>query len=57
MAREEAQVSKIRDLIKERNKKRGETSRLKQKPPAAKRRKLDEDSYEDGQEQARDTKD
>ena len=38
MAREEVQVSKIRELIKERNIKRGETSRIKQKPPATKRR-------------------
>ena len=42
MAREEIQVSKIRDLIKERNRQRAETNRIKQKPPAAKRRKLDE---------------
>ena len=51
MAREEMQVSKIRDLIKERNRQRGLTNRIKQKPPAAKRRKIDDKNYEEGQEQ------
>ena len=57
MAREETQVSKIRELIKERNRQRGETSRIKQKPPPAKRRKLDANIYEDGQEDSRGTQD
>ena len=51
MAREENQVSKIRELVKERNRLRGEINRIHQKAPAPKRRKL-EDAYETGIEQA-----
>ena len=40
MAKEDAQVNKIRELNKERNKERGERHRIHQKAPAPKRRKL-----------------
>ena len=53
MAREEAQVSKIRELIKERNKKRGQAQRPSKTAPAPKRRKLEDDVYEARQEQTR----
>ena len=36
------QVSRIRELIKARNKKRGQTNRIQRKPPPAKRRKPNE---------------
>ena len=45
MEREETQVGKIRELIKKRNKERGERSRIHQKAPGAKRRKLEDESY------------
>ena len=51
MAREDAQVSKIRELIKERNKERGERHRIHQRAPASKRRKLENETYETRQEQ------
>ena len=37
MAREDAQVNKIRELIKERNKKRGQRHRIHQEAPSPKR--------------------
>jgi hypothetical protein len=43
--REESQVSKIRELIKKRNKEWGEKNRLHQKAPGAKRRKRNEETY------------
>ena len=46
MAREEAQVNKIRELIKERNKKRGQAQRSSKTAPAPKRRKLENEEYE-----------
>jgi hypothetical protein len=49
MAREETQVYKIRELIKARNKERGQ--RLNRKAPAAKRRKLDNEMHEARQDQ------
>ena len=49
MAREETQVYKIRELIKARNKERGQ--RLNRKDPAAKRRKLNNEMHETRQEQ------
>ena len=51
MAREDAQVNKIRELIKERNKERGERHRIHQKAPAPKTRKIENDTYETRQEQ------
>ena len=42
MEKEEMQVAKIRELIKERNKIRGENSRAQRKPPPAKRMKMNE---------------
>ena len=45
MAMEERQISKIRDLIKERNKTRAQTQRQR-KMPAPKRTKIDETHYE-----------
>ena len=50
LAREEQQVSKIRDLVKERNKIRAETSRIHGAAPGPKRRKTGMDSYEIEQE-------
>ena len=50
LAREEAQVTRIRELVKERNKNRGETSRIHGKAPGAKRRKIDNEKFETGQE-------
>ena len=47
MAKEVIQISKIRDLIKDRNKKRAQRQR---KMPAPKRRKLDETHYEPRQD-------
>ena len=47
MAREENQVTKIRELVKERNKMRAQRQR---KAPASKRRKLDDQSFEPRQE-------
>ena len=44
------EVSKIRYLIKERNKHRGQRHRTQQKAPAAKRRKLNDKNYEARQE-------
>ena len=41
MEKEEIQVSKIRELIKE----RGQTSRMQRRPPAGKRRKRDDMKY------------
>ena len=52
--REEQQVSKIRDLKKERNKKRAEISRIHGAAPCAKRRKTGEDSFEIEQNKTRD---
>ena len=52
MAREETQVSKIRELTKERNRLRGERHRIHQKAPAPKRRKLENETYETRQESA-----
>ena len=48
MAREENQIGKIRELIKERNKKRAQRQR---REPTAKRRKTDSATYVKGQEQ------
>ena len=48
MAREENQIEKIRELIKERNKKRAQRQR---REPTAKRRKTDSETYVKGQEQ------
>ena len=50
MTREEIQVSKIRDLIKERNRQRGQRHKTQQKAPAAKRRKLNDKNYDARQE-------
>jgi hypothetical protein len=50
MAREDAQVGKIRELIKHRNKERGERHRIHQKAPGPKRRKLEDETYVKGQE-------
>ena len=50
MAKEEIQISKIRNLIKERNKTRAQGQR---KMPASKRRKLDETHYEPRQDKER----
>ena len=50
MEKEMIQVSKIRELIKERNRERGQTSRMQRKPPAAKRRKPDDKIYQESQE-------
>ena len=47
MEKEEGQVSKIRELIKERNKNRAQKQR---KPPPPKRRKMEEGTYEPRQE-------
>ena len=51
MARKETQVCKRRELIKARNKERGQRLRTNQIPPAAKRRKLDNEMHEAIQEQ------
>jgi hypothetical protein len=50
LAREEQQVSKIRDMVKERNKIRAETSRIHGAAPGPKRRKTGLNSYEIEQE-------
>ena len=52
IAREENQISKIRELIKERNRLRGERHRIHRKAPAPKRRKLVNKTYETRQESA-----